>query len=92
MRVGIVLGAGGPIGWAYHLGVIEGIRDAIGRDPAHVIGTMASIAHRADQEFNYDLWGRQLQRDHLSERQGGDLAVTDVMTLATWAVSADATL
>ena len=23
MSVGIVLGAGGPVGWAYHLGVIE---------------------------------------------------------------------
>jgi pyruvate kinase len=60
---------------------------AIGQDPAHVVGTMASIAHRADQEFNYDQWGRQLKRDHLSERQGGDLAVTDTMTLATWQAS-----
>ncbi len=57
---------------------------AIGRDPAHVVATMASIAQRADQEFNYDQWGRQLKRDHLSERQAGDLAVTDTMTLATW--------
>lgn len=57
---------------------------AIGRDPAHVIATMARIAHRADEEFNYGQWGRQLKRDHLSERQGGDLAVTDTMTLATW--------
>ena len=57
---------------------------AIGRDPAHVVATMASIAQRADQEFNYDQWGRQLKRDHLAERQAGDLAVTDTMTLATW--------
>ena len=27
---------------------------AIGQDPAHVVATMASIAHRADQEFDYD--------------------------------------
>jgi len=57
---------------------------AIGRDPAHVVATMASIALRADQEFNYDDWGHQIRRDHLSERQAGDLAVTDTMTLATW--------
>lgn len=57
---------------------------AIGRDPAHVVATMASIAQRADQEFNYDQWGRQLRRDHLTERQAGDLTVTDTMTLATW--------
>ncbi len=57
---------------------------AIGRDPAHVVATMASIATRADQEFNYEGWGRQLRRDHLNERQGADLKVTDVMTLATW--------
>jgi pyruvate kinase len=57
---------------------------AIGRDPAHVVATMAGIALRADQEFNYDGWGHQIRRDHLSERQAGDLAVTDTMTLATW--------
>ncbi len=57
---------------------------AIGRDPAHVVATMAAIAHRADQEFNYDDWGHQIRRDHLQERQAGDLAVTDTMTLATW--------
>jgi pyruvate kinase len=57
---------------------------AIGRDPAHVVATMASIAERADQEFDFDDWGRRLRRDHLSERQAGDLAVTDTMTLATW--------
>jgi pyruvate kinase len=57
---------------------------AIGRDPAHVVGTMAAIARRADEEFDYDSWGHQLKRDHLAERQAGDLAVTDTMTLATW--------
>lgn len=57
---------------------------AIGQDPAHVVGTMASIAHRADQEFNYNRWGKDLQREHLTERQSGDSDVTDVMTMATW--------
>ena len=47
MSVGIVLGAGGPMGWAYHLGVLEGVRDAIGREPANadrVVGTSAGGA------------------------------------------------
>ncbi|NNC40293.1 MAG: patatin-like phospholipase family protein, partial [Acidimicrobiia bacterium] len=47
MSVGIVLGAGGPLGWAYHLGVLQGVRDAIGREPANadrVVGTSAGAA------------------------------------------------
>ncbi len=47
MRVGVVLGAGGPLGWAYHLGVVQGVRDAIGREPANadrVVGTSAGAA------------------------------------------------
>ena len=47
MTVGVVLGAGGPLGWAYHLGVIEGVRDAIGREPANadrIVGTSAGAA------------------------------------------------
>lgn len=47
MTVGIVLGAGGPLGWAYHLGVIEGVRDAIDREPANadrIVGTSAGAA------------------------------------------------
>lgn len=47
MTVGIVLGAGGPVGWAYHLGVVQGVRDAIGREPANadrIVGTSAGAA------------------------------------------------
>lgn len=47
MSVGIVLGAGGPLGWAYHLGVIAGVREAIGREPANadrIVGTSAGGA------------------------------------------------
>ncbi len=57
---------------------------AIGADPAHVVATMARIATHADQEFNYDHWGKDLRREHLTERQGTDSAVTDTMTMATW--------
>ena len=47
VSVGIVLGAGGPLGWAYHLGVVQGVRDAIDREPANadrVVGTSAGAA------------------------------------------------
>lgn len=47
MKVGIVLGAGGPVGWAYHLGVLEGVRSAIGREPGQanrLVGTSAGGA------------------------------------------------
>ena len=57
---------------------------AIGNDPSRVVATMASIAQRADQEFDYDGWALQLRRDQLKEPQSADAAVTDVMTMATW--------
>ena len=47
MRLGIVLGAGGSLGWAFHLGVLEGIREVTGQGPddaAMVLGTSAGGA------------------------------------------------
>ncbi len=46
-RIGLVLGAGGSIGWAYHLGVIEGVRQSLGLElhgADRVIGTSAGGA------------------------------------------------
>lgn len=43
-RLGLVLGAGGPLGWAFHLGVLEGLAELTGRradNAARVIGTSA---------------------------------------------------
>lgn len=57
---------------------------AIGHDPPHVVATMASIAERADQEFDYDDWAHALRRGQLQEPQSQDAKVTDVMTMATW--------
>ena len=62
---------------------------AVGRDPARVVATMASIATRADQEFNYDGWAHTIRRERLSEPQSLDAAVTDVMTMATWRAAAE---
>jgi NTE family protein len=44
MRVGLVLGAGGPVGHAFHAGVLAAIHHALGWDPqraARIIGTSA---------------------------------------------------
>ncbi|MEZ5379420.1 MAG: pyruvate kinase [Acidimicrobiales bacterium] len=62
---------------------------AVGSDPAHVVATMAAIATRADQEFNYDGWAHTIRRDRLSEPQSLDAAVTDVMTMATWRAASE---
>ncbi len=62
---------------------------AVGGDPAHVVATMARIAERADEEFDYDGWAHTIRRDRMNEPQSLDSAVTDVMTLATWRAAAE---
>jgi pyruvate kinase len=62
---------------------------AVGRDPAHVVATMARIASRADHEFDYGSWAHQIRRERLTEPLSLDAAVTDVMTMATWRAAAE---
>ncbi len=57
---------------------------AVGVDPANVVSTMAAIAQRADENFDYEGWAHHIKRDRLIEPQSVDAAVTDVMTMATW--------
>ncbi|WP_208028630.1 pyruvate kinase [Rhabdothermincola sediminis] len=54
---------------------------AVGVDPVHAVATMARIAERADDEFDYDTWADQLQT---IERDATDPAnaITDAMTSA----------
>ena len=47
MRIGLVLGAGGSLGWVFHLGVLEGLRRGLEQEPAEsarIIGTSAGAA------------------------------------------------
>lgn len=47
MKLGIALGAGGPFGWAFHVGVAEGLSDVFGRELSEVdrvVGTSAGGA------------------------------------------------
>lgn len=62
---------------------------AVGDNPAHVVATMARIAERADEEFDYAGWAHTIRRDRMNEPQSVDSAVTDVMTLATWRAAAE---
>ncbi|MEL7155514.1 MAG: patatin-like phospholipase family protein [Actinomycetota bacterium] len=42
--VGLVLGAGGAVGWAYHLGVVEGLRAVTGLTPPETAATIGTSA------------------------------------------------
>ncbi|MEM7339003.1 MAG: patatin-like phospholipase family protein [Actinomycetota bacterium] len=47
MTTALVLGAGGPLGWVFHLGVVEALRERDGADPAgfdRILGTSAGAA------------------------------------------------
>jgi pyruvate kinase len=62
---------------------------AIGHDPAGTVQTMARIARRADQQFDYEGWAPQLSDLVSTESIDGDAAVTDTMTMAAWRVAAE---
>lgn len=53
---------------------------AIGVDPVHAVATMARIAERADDEFDYDGWAERLKKLHLHESGDTQGAITDAMT------------
>ena len=57
---------------------------AIGHDPVGTVRTMARIAGRADQEFDYAGWAPQLSQLHAGGQAAGDAQVTDAMTMAAW--------
>jgi len=57
---------------------------AIGHDPVNAVRTMARIATRADQEFDYAGWGQKITRMRLAALSSDEDAVTDAMTTAAW--------
>jgi len=57
---------------------------AIGHDPANAVATMASIAERADTEFDYQRWAMNLADLRIEEPSNFDTDITDTMTMATW--------
>jgi len=65
---------------------------AIGHDPVSAVATMARVAKRAEQEFNYELWGRNLGRQQTVEAQGAPVPVriTAAISAAAWRAATDA--
>lgn len=62
---------------------------AIGHDPANVVATMARLAARADANFDYAAWSRQLVELHMTEPGALDRKVTDALTMAAGRVARD---
>ncbi len=62
---------------------------AIGHDPANVVRTMARLAARADANFDYNGWARQLVELHMNEPSALDRKVTDALTMAAARVARD---
>jgi pyruvate kinase len=59
---------------------------AIGADPANAVGTMARIARRADQEFDYEGWAASVAGMHAGEHHTPSLddTVTNALSMAAW--------
>jgi pyruvate kinase len=57
---------------------------AIGHDPVNAVATMARIASRADDEFDYDAWGTRVHAVAATMQPHIDDTVTNSMTNAAW--------
>jgi pyruvate kinase len=57
---------------------------AIGHDPINAVATMARIAARADDEFDYDAWGEKIHQIASTMQPHVDDTVTNGMTNAAW--------
>lgn len=62
---------------------------AIGHDPALAVSTMARIAERADDEFDYDLWAAKVHQLNSAQRESVDDIVTNSMTNAAWRAASE---
>lgn len=58
---------------------------AIGADPVNAVATMARIAERADEQFDYGGWAHRIADLHIGDRADDlDDAVTNAMSMAAW--------
>lgn len=61
---------------------------AIGEYPVESVETMARIAHKADEAFDYGRWAERVaelrKNTENGSSNGGSQGITDAMTLATW--------
>jgi pyruvate kinase len=65
---------------------------AIGHDPVNAVRTMARIASRAEQDFDYHGWGRNLGRQQTGAVGGasGHDRITAAVSAAGWRAALDA--
>ncbi|HEX6597415.1 MAG TPA: pyruvate kinase [Acidimicrobiales bacterium] len=65
---------------------------AIGKDPVNAVRTMARIAKRAEREFDYERWGRNLESQKVAETRGAPapVRITAAISAAAWRAATDA--
>jgi pyruvate kinase len=65
---------------------------AIGTDPPNAVATMARIITRAEREFDYDRWGRNLGSQQVAETRGAPapIRITAALSAACWRAAHDA--
>jgi len=65
---------------------------AIGHDPVATVRTMARVAERAEHEFDYGRWGRELGRQQTVEAHGAPARdrITAAISAAAWRAAGDA--
>ena len=73
-------------------GVMLSAETAIGDHPVRVVQTMARIAERADEEFDYETWGIRIGELTSQADGGAGSTVTDALTMAAWRVSNELSL
>ncbi len=65
---------------------------AVGHDPVAAVRTMARVARRAEEEFDYERWGRNLGRQQTDEAHGAPAhdRITAAISGAAWRAAIDA--
>ncbi|MDQ6797491.1 MAG: pyruvate kinase [Actinomycetota bacterium] len=65
---------------------------AIGQDPVAAVRTMARVAERAEQEFDYGRWGRELGAQQTDDAHGAPARdrITAAISAAAWRAAGDA--
>jgi pyruvate kinase len=65
---------------------------AIGHDPVATVTTMARVAVRAEQDFDYLGWGRSVGTQQVTELQGSPthVRITAAISAAAWRAAGDA--
>lgn len=62
---------------------------AVGADPVNTVATMARIAERADQDFDFGAWARRIRLMGKMASVTGDARITDAMSGATWRAASE---